>query len=225
MDRHSTSWNDAWYSCEESESPNPDRGSGHWILYDLRHQYKLGQGKIWNINAPERLADGFNVFTVDYSLDLANWETLGDFVAAQGPGDPLYEGEEPFNFAGDSARYVLFTAETNYGGECFGFSEMRIDVIDLIEEAKGDEDGCLIVNAYPNPHQKNFSIDVSTYCEGPVMYRIFNAGGQLIKEENLPTDGMTGFQISTAGMRSGVYYLIVIQNGDSKQLPIVKIEN
>ncbi len=224
-DRHNTSWNDAWYSCEESENPNSERGMGHWIMYDFRHKYKLGQGKLWNINAPDRLTEGFHSFTVDYSLDAENWETLGEFIASQGPGDPLYEGEELFNFAGDSARYVLLTAASNYGGDCYGIAEVRIDVIDLVEDLNQTQDECLYVDVYPNPHESNFTLNVGSFCDGPIFYNLYNSSAVLVKQGTIPEGGIQNFQMTTSGIPSGVYYLVVIQNGNSKQTPIVKINN
>ncbi|MGB6037635.1 MAG: discoidin domain-containing protein [Cryomorphaceae bacterium] len=224
-DRHNTSWNDAWYSCQESDNPNSERGSGHWIMYDLRNEYKLGQGKLWNINAPDRLSDGFHSFAVDYSMDAENWETLGEYIAAEGPGDPLYEGEELFNFAGDSARYVLLTALSNYGGDCYGIAEMRIDVIDLVTSLNQTQDECLYVSVYPNPHESNFNLNVGSFCIGPIYYQLYNSVATLIKQGVLPENGVENFQVSTAGVPSGVYYLVVTQNGNSKQTQIVKINN
>jgi len=224
-DRHNTSWNDAWYSCEESENPNAARGTGHWIMYDLRHKYKLGQGKLWNINSPDRLNDGFYSFTVDYSLDAENWETLGEFIASKGAGDPLYEGEELFNFAGDSARYVLLTAASNYGGDCYGIAEMRIDVVDLVEDLNESQDGCLYVDVYPNPHGSNFTLNVGSFCDGPIYYKLYNSSAVLIRQGKLPEDGIQNFQMSTAGLTGGIYHLVVFQNGNTNHTPIVKIKN
>jgi hypothetical protein len=224
-DRHSTSWNDAWYSCDESENPNPVRGSGHWIMYDLRHQYRLGQGKLWNINAPERLTDGFNSFTVDYSLDGENWESLGEYTASQAPGEPLYEGEELFNFAGDSARYVLLTAMSNYGGDCYGISEVRIDVVDVIESLNNTQTECLYVDVFPNPHDSNFNLNVGSFCEGPIYYKFYNSSATLLKQGVLPEGGVENYQMFTDNVPSGIYYLVIIQNGTSKQKQIVKLNN
>ena len=33
-DRHSTSYTDAWLSCEETTPPNIKRDAGHWIMYE-----------------------------------------------------------------------------------------------------------------------------------------------------------------------------------------------
>lgn len=224
-DRHNTSWNDAWYSCAETENPNIARGKGHWIMYDLRHKYRLSQGKIWNINAPERLNDGFNSFAVDYSLDGQDWKTLGEFTAAKGPGESLYEGEELFNFVGDSARYVLLTALSNHGGDCSGIAEMRIEVLDVVENLNNTKDECLTVNVYPNPHKSHFNLDVESLCEGPIHYQLYNSVATLIRSGVIPSIGVQGLQISTTGISSGIYNLVMIQNGQSVQTQIMKINN
>ncbi|MFT6174728.1 MAG: hypothetical protein ACI9CP_000303 [Cryomorphaceae bacterium] len=224
-DRHNTSWNDAWYSCEETESPNAERPDSHWIMYDLRHKYRLSQGKIWNINAPERLTDGFNSFAVDYSLDGENWETLGEFSASMGPGESLYEGEELFNFTGDTARYVLLTALSNYGGDCSGIAEMRIEVLDVAEDLNDTQDECLYVEVYPNPHTSNFNLNVGSFCEGPIYYQLYNSVATLIRNGTIQDGGVQGLQMTTAGIPSGIYNLVLIQNSQSVQTQIVKINN
>ena len=224
-ERHSTSWNDAWYSCEESTNPNPNRDEGHWIMYDLRHEYKLGQGKLWNINSPDRLQDGFAYFFVDYSLDGETWNTLGQFNASMAPGDPLYEGEEIFNFSGDTARFVLLSASSNHGGDCYGIAEMRIQVVDLAQDANNNDDECLYVNVFPNPHQSSFNLDVGSFCAGPIYYQLYGSNGSKLREGQLPEQGVQNFEINTGSYSSGVYYLVVIQNGNSKQIPVMKIHN
>jgi len=224
-DRHSTSWNDAWYSCEKSPNPNLERTEGHWIMYDLRHEYELGQGKLWNVNAPDRLRDGFANFFVDYSKDGENWKSLGEFSASMASGTPLYEGEEIFNFSGDTARFVLLSAASNHGGDCYGIAELRIDVVDIAQDANNQDDECLHVNVFPNPHQSSFSLDVGSFCEGPIYYKLYDSNGSQLKQGQLPDQGVQNFEVNTGNYASGVYYLVVIQNSNSKQIPIVKIHN
>lgn len=194
-------------------------------MYDLRHQYRLGQGKLWNINASERLTEGFNSFIVDYSQDGENWESLGEFAASQAPGDPLYEGEELFNFAGDTARYVVLTALSNYGGECYGISEMRIDVIDVVENLNETQDECLYVNVFPNPHSANFNLNIGSVCDGPIYFQLYNSVGTLLRQGTLPQGGVENHQMNTGNAPSGIYYLVIIQNGTSIQTQIVKLNN
>jgi len=222
-DRHSTSWNDAWYSCEEQANPNPDREAGHWIMYDLRHTYRLGQGKLWNINTPGRLEEGFRNFAVDYSKDGETWESLGEFTLSMGPGDPLYEGEELIDFVGDTARYVLYTAENNYGGECFGIAEMQIQVIDVVSEQGQNVEGCLWLEVRPNPHGTSFFIEAGSQCAGVMEYVFMDPSGRIIKSSVLPEAGVTNHEINTGDLANGVYHLILNQNGERISERVVKI--
>jgi hypothetical protein len=224
-DRHSTSWNDAWYSCTAQPNPNPDRGQGHWILYDLRHTYLLGKGKVWNLNVPGRLQDGFREFAVDYSQDGEKWKSLGDFILPQGPGDPLYEGEEVFDFAADTARYVLYTALSNYGGECYGLSEMKIDVIDLVSETGTEADGCLWLSVRPNPHRSAFTVDAGSTCDGTMEYLFADPTGRILKRATVHESGMNAHEINTSDLAKGIYYLILSQNGERVVRRVVKIGN
>ncbi|MBP6540934.1 MAG: hypothetical protein KA234_11430, partial [Saprospiraceae bacterium] len=54
-DRHSTGLGDGWLSCQEAANPNPIRGNGHWIMYNLGHNYAMTTSTIWNFNTPERI--------------------------------------------------------------------------------------------------------------------------------------------------------------------------
>lgn len=222
-ERHSTSWNDAWYSCAEQVNPNPDREPGHWIMYDLRHVYRLGKGKIWNINAPGRLTDGFRNFAVDYSQDGEEWETLGEYTLPIGPGDPLYEGEEILDFAFDSARYVLYTAFTNHGGECFGISEMKIEVIDVVSEQSATADGCLWAEIRPNPHQSSFFLEAGSNCPGIMEYGLYDPSGRMIKRSAIPELGVSNLEVNTTDLAEGVYHLVISQNGEKVMKRVVKI--
>ncbi len=224
-DRHSTSWNDAWYSCETSQNPNPERGESHWILYDLRHEYRLGTGKMWNINAPDRLTDGFRDFFVDYSTDGETWKTLGNFTLSQGAGHPLYEGEELFDFNADTAKYVLFTAESNYGGECFRIAEMKIQVLELSQELGSAEDGCLWSTVYPNPHDDSFNLDIGSQCPGLIRTRLFDTTGRIVFDQTFPESGVVNQSINTSNLKTGIYLLTMEQNGEVIQEKVAKLRN
>ena len=52
-DIHDTDWATSWLSDSEhgnppAPSPNPGRGSGQWIHYDLGYQYQLALMHAWN---------------------------------------------------------------------------------------------------------------------------------------------------------------------------------
>ena len=128
-------WNNTWQSCEFSQNPNPDRGEGHWIQYDLGAIYNLSKTHVWNTNEVGKTQNGFRNVIVDYSEDGTTWKELGTFDFSQGTGEAIYGGFEGFDFGGIPVRYVIITATSNWGGNCFGIAEVKFNLlIDMIED-------------------------------------------------------------------------------------------
>jgi hypothetical protein len=127
-DRHNTSWNDGWLSCQAATNPNANRGQSHWIQYDLGAVYVLGQTHFWNSNIPDSTNRGFQEIAIDYSLDGLSWTSWGSFTLSQANGSGFYEGEQGPSLNGTAARYVLLTGISNYGASCYGLSEVRFEV-------------------------------------------------------------------------------------------------
>lgn len=127
-DRHNTSWNTAWKSCTPSANPNSSRGVSHWIMYDLGAAYTLGTSNIWNLNDPDFLNDGIKDVIIDYSVNGTTWVELGQYTLEQATGKSIYEGSVGPDFQGRNAQFVLITAVNNYGGSCFGLSEVRLNI-------------------------------------------------------------------------------------------------
>jgi len=127
-DRHNTSWFNSWISCSTSPSPNSDRGDIHWIMYDLGHIYPLGELQIWNGNIPDSTDMGLQNIIIDFSEDGTNWKELGSFTLTESSSSSIYEGEMVADFDQSLARYVLINAESNYGGNCYSMSEMKINI-------------------------------------------------------------------------------------------------
>ena len=127
-DRHNTSYNAAWLSCIEAQNPNPERGTGHWIMYDLSKDYELHDFKIWNLNDPSRLDEGIQELQIDVSSDGVSWINSGSITVPMADGSGMYMGHQAPSLQGVNGRYVLLTAISNYGGNCTGLGEIRIDV-------------------------------------------------------------------------------------------------
>lgn len=129
-DRYSTNHFDGWTSCTSSNNPNATRGISHWIMYDLGEKYQLGTSHIWNINDPENLNNGIQNMVIDFSVDGISWTELGVYTMPQSDGSLFYNGVVGPNFNNEKFRYILMTAIDNYGGSCYGFSELKVTVAD-----------------------------------------------------------------------------------------------
>ena len=113
-------------------SPNLTRGQGHWIAYDLGEITSLGQLTLWNTNNPASLTSGAKTIEIDYSQDGINWTFFDSFEVPMGQASSFYEGELGIDFDKLSAEHLLLTITENHGGDCFGFSELRIERFDAV---------------------------------------------------------------------------------------------
>lgn len=226
-DRHSTSWYDGWVSCEAFPNPNSQRGLSHWIMYDLGQTYILNKSHIWNTNDPANLDRGLRNVTLDYSLDGLRWTEYGTFVFSQANGSSTYEGFEGPDLAGIKARYVLLTAEDNYGGACYGLSEIRFeaedaaltDVNDLISETQ-----CFSVQTYPNPFVTKSKLMIQSHCEKAINYRISDLLGRIISSGVLGRSGFHTLEIDGRNLPTGNYIVSLNQGGQFIQQHLIKID-
>ncbi len=225
-DRHSTNWYDGWVSCDISPSPKASYGETHWIMYDLGYDYVLNETKFWNANEPKHVDYGINGFNMDYSLDGVTWTNLGAFNMEQASGLSNYEGAEGPDFNSAKARYVLITANSNYGGNCYGLSELKISITDpflVIEE----EDG-FNASIYPNPFVNNISLRIAALDESsPLEYTLYDILGRSIVDNSLTmAEGIDTYELSLNGdnLSIGIYILKVIQNGKEQSFKLIKKE-
>jgi len=120
--------NDTWLSCNTSTNPNSLRGNGHWLMYDLGYTYNLTTTHFWNYNVNGQTGQGIRDCIIDYSIDGNNWANALTFQIPQAPGNSNYTGISGPDLGGINARYVLLTANSNWGGSCAGLSEVRFDL-------------------------------------------------------------------------------------------------
>lgn len=141
-DNHSNSPDDAWTSCQEQQSPNANRGMGHWIQYDFGQTYTLNSSQVWNYNGAGATGQGFQNVVIDYSLDGINWTELGTYNWAQATGSTDYNGFLFGDLNGVVARYLLITAIDNFdGGDCFGLSEISFSAVECAPVGTPCNDG------------------------------------------------------------------------------------
>lgn len=224
-DRHNTSWNESWVSCQVDLNPNPQRGLSHWILYDFGNTYRIGQTHMWNLNVPEWLDNGFRDFYVDYSVDGLKWKQLGQFTLEKADGTSTYEGTDLTSFGGDTARFVVLTAIDNWGGECHGFAEIQFEVLELVHQLHTYADTkCFEVSVYPNPHQESFNLSIRPACHGKITYALYDHTGKAVLQGRF-ADNDAAFvkTIQTGSMAPGLYHLVIVQGHAVERYPVMKM--
>lgn len=183
--RHSTNFFDGWISCEAASNPNPARPVSHFIMYDFGKLFKLGQMQIWNTNDPSHLDWGMRDVAIDYSIDGEHWASAGEFTFPQGSGLSTYEGVPGPHLNNIEARYLLITGLNNYGGECYGLSEFRINAEEVIISDVDDvaELECVAVTLYPNPFVEKMTLMLAPGCNGDLHYMLYDALGHELKTD------------------------------------------
>lgn len=225
-DRHSTNFFDGWISCEAATNPNPDRPAGHFIMYDFEKVYALGQMTIWNTNDPSHLDWGMRDVVIDYSLDGETWETAGNFTFAQASGLSTYEGETGPYLNEVEARYLLITALSNYGGSCYGLSEMNVVgeevIISDVKDLANLE--CVDITIYPNPFAEQVTMVLAPGCSGDLRLSIYDSKGTLISTETASLVNGHDKSISFGNnLPSGAYNVYLEYEGKTVQRSIVKM--
>jgi len=224
--RHSTNFFDGWISCEKATSPNPARPASHFIMYDFGKTYKLGQMEIWNSNDPAHLDWGMRDVAIDYSVDGETWASAGTFTFPQASGLSTYEGAEGPDLDGAEGRYLLITGLNNYGGDCFGLSEFRVEgeevvITDIDDLAKLE---CVDVSLYPNPFAEKMMLVLAPGCNGDLHYTVYDALGHAIKADkaSLISGQEKAVEIGR-DLPAGSYMLNIEFGGKSVNKSIVKM--
>lgn len=225
-DRHSTNWYDGWISCDVSPNPIASYGETHWILYDFGYEYVLNESQLWNANEPKNLDYGIQKYNIDYSTDAITWTNLGEFNMERATGQSTYEGKSGPDFNAVKARYVLITPNSNYGGSCYGLSELKINIEEPILDIN-EEEG-FKATIYPNPFINNISLSVAALDSStPMEYTLYDILGRTVTTNSLVlTEGNGTYELAINGknLSVGLYVLKIIQNGKEQSYKLVKNE-
>ena len=228
-DRHSTNWFDGWVSCEEFPNPNPKHGMSHWIMYDLGQEYALKNAHVWNSNDPANLNRGLKEVAIEYSKNGSDWSEAGTFTFPQADGTSIYQGFDGPVFDGINARYVLLTALENWGGPCFGLSEILFEAEDAaitdVSELENPADRCFSIQAYPNPFTAKSRLIIQSQCEKAINYRISDVLGRVVSTGIVgETSGYHTLEIDGKTLPSGNYIVAVNQGTQFVQQHLLKID-
>ncbi len=219
-DRHNTTWYDGWISCQTAPSPNPVRGNSHWVQYNLGETYVLHELFIWNTNAPDLLDWGMQEVVIDVSNDGINWTEVGVFLLNQATGFNRHEGEFVVNLNSIKAKHILITGLNNFGGSCYGLSEVKINVDNTVGL---DENECLRANVYPNPFTHELKLNIRDNCANQLIYySIVDALGRVIVRESQISKGETKVILSDAKIQKGIYFVTLKTAGKISRIKVIK---
>lgn len=208
QDFHTAGLNESWVSCNESINPFVNRGSGHWIYFDLDRLQKIKSLKIWNISHPEYLDYGVKKIRLEASKDGTNWELVGDLFVEQGSSSIDYLGEN-IDIAEFNAKYVLMTLLENYGGKCLGLSEVKFNIGNTTANDEIDIAQNIIVS--PNPFSDVLTVDIKDLNPRSLSYELYNSEGRILEKRKIDQQSNDGsFEISGTSLISGTYFLKVI---------------
>lgn len=224
-DRHNTSYNDGWISCEPKDSPNSVRGPSHWIMYDLGGLYKLGKIHLWNTNVPDFEVIGIKDFVIDYSSEGNVWKSWGEASASPVSSSGYYTGEEGPDLGGIEARFLLITALTNHGGDCVGFSEIRIQTEGLSTDVFNVNVLEGKITAQPSIFEYSTSIIIEDLEPDDYSYTLTDLSGRVILQKKVNI-GVNREQIQLDGTNlvQGVYIFSITDGIKLKSIKIEKIE-
>lgn len=222
-DRHNLTLSNSWISCTESINPNLSRGRGHWIMYDLGTTYALGQSHLWNLNLNEHQDNAIRNLTVDVSRDGSTWTEAGTYELSKATLSGFYEGEDGPDLSGHIARYVLITAIDNYGGDCVGLSEFRVQATPAANTLVSDLALDAQLTSQPNPTRTTTRITVQV-ANGDYTYQVTDLSGSLLLQDQIRiSDGSATLQIDASTWVSGTYQFTLTDGSRTASHTIVKL--
>jgi hypothetical protein len=208
---HSTSIDDSWLSCVETDNPNPDRSEGHWILYDFGDYYELNQSHFWNYNVLGETSRGVANMVVDWSIDGTTWNWWGDINLEEAPGSDSYFGEPGPDFEGLVVRYLLLSVTANHGGNCYGFSELKLDVNPGVVDIEEISIAAFEFGLHPNPARSHATLQLEAFIDTQV--RLFSPDGKIIFSYS-PTSATS--KLDLTNLASGLYTVEVIDDSGAR---------
>jgi len=215
---HSPFADQGWLSCQKTLSVIPERGEQHWILYDFGKDYRLLELSVWNHNVWGQTGAGVKSILIDYSLDQETWLTIGPIEIRKAPGSWKYTIDDSINLGEIEARYVLMTAIETWdsNSSCAGFSEIRIDVDQII--ATDDQIEKTKFDLYPNPANNVINLNFEDISQIESI-ELSNAVGQVLRSYV----GNSTNQIDVSDLTKGMYVVSMYTDSGKISQTFVKM--
>ena len=210
-ERHNTSIDGVWLSCQSRTSPNSQRNRGHWISYELDDRKTITSFKIWNINHPEGISSGAKTLIIDYIDQNGEWVEHSQHSINAAEGSAFYEGEELSLDSEFISDHILLTISENHGGDCYGLAEVKIGVKSTSTSTEDIAADHFKIEISPNPFNELTTVVIDQLEQNEIRYELMNNLGQIVHNETVTTNnGKARFQILGRGLPSGTYHLKII---------------
>lgn len=217
---HSTSATDMWLSCAGDTNPNADRSEENWILYDLGAIYTLEDTHVWNYNVTGSTDNGMQDIIIDVSNDGSTWSEWGVHTVNEAPGLEEYGGEIGPDFDGEATRFVLISISTNWGGDCYGFAELKLNLGEMATQISEPTQTSLVFGVYPNPAKDALTVQLHDMVNPQIS--LFSINGRLI-ERMRPTSPTVTLDVSDLAV--GMYLIQVVESDGSSGVKRVSVIN
>lgn len=225
LDRHNTSTDQAWITCNNAPNPNTQRGFSQWIMYDFSEPQHLGKTHFWNINAVDKTSMGIKEAMIDYSWDGITWNEWGTFQLNQATGSGFYEGEEGPDLTGTNARFILITVFDNYGNICSGLSEVKIETLGVVTSSEDVVTEIDQLRAQPNPASNFSDIIITVAAQQNITLNLVDLSGKILFEKNYHLSaGEQKIRLDVSSYPEG-QYVVNIDNGKHTQFVNISIVN
>lgn len=224
LDRHNTSTDQAWISCNNAPNPNTQRGFSQWIMYDFEEPQHLGKTHFWNLNAYDKTSMGIKEAIIDYSWDGVTWSEWGRFELSEAPASGFYEGEEGPDLTGINAQYILITVLDNYGNICSGLSEIRIESLGISTQNEELASSINEIIATPNPAIDYTNINIKINTQQDIKLNLLDMSGKVLYEKSYQlSEGDQSIKLDLANYPEGQYVVNIDNGKDIQYVNISKV--
>lgn len=114
-----------------AESTDMYKGDNKLFVFDIGHTEQLGEMYIWNYNDAADTDSGLQEVKVSFSEDNEVYSEPVSYTLAKASGEDSIKATNladggVIDFEGVSGRYIKIEAVSNYGGDAYGLSEVRL---------------------------------------------------------------------------------------------------
>lgn len=139
----------------------------NFLILRLNSIRKLGKAYFWNYNNFVKIDCAVKEFSIEYSSDGYKYSILESNLildrasGKEEQGFSKINGKDYIDFEGVCAKYIKINFISNYGGNAFGLSEIRL----FQYKNKAEHNSVIVANIFKEKNKKYYS-DLENICNG-----------------------------------------------------------